>query len=42
MSLASQEITRILWNPNVRYHIDKRLPLDPILNHGNPVHASTS
>jgi len=36
--LASQEIPRILWNQKVHYHFHKRLQLDLILSHLNPVH----
>jgi hypothetical protein len=39
-SLASQEITRILWNPKVYYRILNSLPPVPIFCHINPVHAS--
>jgi hypothetical protein len=38
-TLASQEISRTVWNPKVRYRIHGLLPPVSILSQTNPVHA---
>jgi hypothetical protein len=42
ISAASQEIPRILWNPEAHHCIYKHLPIVPILSHINSIHASPS
>jgi hypothetical protein len=39
-SSVSQEITRILWNPEVNYGVRKSTSAVPILSHINPAPPS--
>jgi hypothetical protein len=37
--LASQEVARLLWNPNAHYRLHKSSSLDSTLNKLNPDHS---
>jgi hypothetical protein len=36
-SLGSQEITRVVWNPNVHYRVHKTPSIIPVFSHTPPV-----
>jgi hypothetical protein len=38
--LITQELSSILWNPKVRYHVLKSPPVVPIMNRINPIHST--
>jgi hypothetical protein len=40
ISLASLQIPRILWNPQVHYRTHNSAPLIPVISHMNPANAS--